>query len=268
MQALQPIAVRTYGTKGPTVVVLHGGPGAPGSVASLCRLMSPWAHVIEPLQRRAGDTQLTVDLHVSDLAAIAPERTTLVGHSWGAMLGLSYAANHPERVQNLILVGCGTYDPASRSQYQRVMQERLGPTGLEAVNRLERSMDDADSAEAKDRIFGQIGALAESAQSFDRLPEEEQNQLLPDHRGHRQTWDDVQARQRTGLEPAGFRAITCPVSMLHGADDPHPGRDTFDVLRRFIPHLRYTEFERCGHEPWTERHAKDAFLEALTECVC
>ncbi|MDP6349505.1 MAG: HisA/HisF-related TIM barrel protein, partial [Chloroflexota bacterium] len=36
-----PIEIRTHGARGPTVLLLHGGPGAPGSVsdlaADLCR---------------------------------------------------------------------------------------------------------------------------------------------------------------------------------------------------------------------------------------
>ena len=263
----EPLTVRTYGAQGPTVVVLHGGPGAPGFAASLCRLMAPWYRVLEPLQRRADATGLTVERHICDLAAIAPERATVVGHSWGAMLGLSYAAKHPERVGRLVLIGCGSYDLASRAGYQDAMRERLGPVGLEAIARLERAMDAAEDPEAKDRIFGQIGALAQAAQSFDLLPDDDPSPLAADHRGHRQTWDDVKARQRAGLEPASFRAIRCPVSMLHGADDPHPGRATFDTLRRFIPQLRYAEFARCGHEPWRERHAKDAFLDTLRQAV-
>jgi hypothetical protein len=35
------------------------------------------------------------------------------------------------------------------------------------------------------------------------------------------------------------------------------------VLRRFIPQLEYIEFEKCGHEPWKERYARDAFFNAL-----
>jgi pimeloyl-ACP methyl ester carboxylesterase len=48
--------------------------------------------------------------------------------------------------------------------------------------------------------------------------------------------------------------------MLHGADDPHPGRMIRDGLLPVIPHLEYVEFPRCGHDPWRERHAREAFL--------
>jgi pimeloyl-ACP methyl ester carboxylesterase len=41
----------------------------------------------------------------------------LVGHSWGAMLALCYAAEHP--VERVVLVGCGTFDEASRAELVR-----------------------------------------------------------------------------------------------------------------------------------------------------
>src|SRR5688572_17590053 len=110
---LEPIEVRRYGSAGETVVVLHGGPGAPGCAAGLARVMAGEFVVLEPLQRRSGRVALTVARHVEDLAFVAPRPAVLVGWSWGAMLGLSFAARYPERVSALVLVGCGTYDERS-----------------------------------------------------------------------------------------------------------------------------------------------------------
>ena len=91
----QLIEVREYGESGPTVVLLHGGPGAPGSVASLARDLSSDFRVLEPLQRCSGNEVLTVERHCLDLAAVAPEKTLLVGWSWGAMLALSFFDMNP-----------------------------------------------------------------------------------------------------------------------------------------------------------------------------
>ena len=40
---------------------------------------------------------------------------------------------------------------------------------------------------------------------------------------------------------------------------------TFDLLRAFVPQIRYRGFARCGHRPWAERHAREPFLAALRE---
>src|SRR5437870_2762236 len=126
---LPKIDVRTYGVRGPPVVVLHGGPGAPGSAAGLARSLGSQFRVLEPLQRRSGMVPLTVARHVVDLADVAPEDAAIVGWSWGAMLALSYAAAHPDRVRSLALVACGTYDEGSRVLYRKDRDARLGAEG-------------------------------------------------------------------------------------------------------------------------------------------
>jgi pimeloyl-ACP methyl ester carboxylesterase len=68
--------------------------------------------------------------------------------------------------------------------------------------------------------------------------------------------------QASGVYPAEFASIRCPVSMFHGAYDPHPGTMIRDHLAKSIPHLEYSEFEKCGHSPWVEEHARDRFLAA------
>jgi pimeloyl-ACP methyl ester carboxylesterase len=72
---------------------------------------------------------LTVAQHVDDLHALVEERCgdtrpALVGHSWGAMLALAYAAAHPGRVNSVVLISCGTFDPAARERMRAVREER------------------------------------------------------------------------------------------------------------------------------------------------
>jgi pimeloyl-ACP methyl ester carboxylesterase len=40
-------------------------------------------------------------------------------------------------------------------------------------------------------------------------------------------------RQDDGIEPQAFAAITAPVLMIHGDDDPHPGVAIRETLRPF-----------------------------------
>ena len=79
-----------------------------------------------------------------------------------------------------------------------------------------------------------------------------------DAKGHAETWDDMVRLQDSGVYPARFVSIRCPVLMLHGTYDPHPGPMIRDGLKPYIPHLEYREFDRCGHSPWIEEHARDA----------
>ena len=83
------LGVRGYGYSGALVVVLHGGPGAPGAVRGVAEGLSDEFRVLEPLQRRhSGGSVLSVEGHVEDLAEVMPGPAAIVGHSWDAMLAL------------------------------------------------------------------------------------------------------------------------------------------------------------------------------------
>lgn len=89
--------------------------------------------------------------------------------------------------------------------------------------------------------------------------------VLPecDARAHEETWNDMVRLQEEGTYPAAFAAIECPVLMLHGAMDPHPGTMIRDSLARHITQLEYHEWQNCGHYPWLERAVGDEFYAVL-----
>ena len=77
--------LRLYGKEPFIIAVVHGGPGARGSVAPVAKEMSQYFGVLEPLQ-----TKTTVDGQVdelfNELSVYASFPITLIGHSWGAWL--------------------------------------------------------------------------------------------------------------------------------------------------------------------------------------
>jgi pimeloyl-ACP methyl ester carboxylesterase len=204
-------------------------------MAPVARALADAFRVLEPLQRRSGEGRLTVARHIEDLHEViatmcAGERPALVGSSWGAMLALAYAAAHSAEVGPIVAIGSGTFDLAARARMHAILAER---------RQADRSAYD----------YARIDAADET--------------LEDDERGRRETWDDMVRLQAEGIYPARFAAIRSPVAMLHGAYDPHPGTMIRDGLAPFIPQLEYREWERCGHEPWLERHARDDFFATL-----
>jgi pimeloyl-ACP methyl ester carboxylesterase len=189
-----------------------------------------------------------------------------VGWSWGAMLALSFAVAHPELVQAIVLVGCGTYDETTRAEYEHRLTAKLGARGVHVMKALATLLDTTSGDVARDKIVAARGEQAEKAQSYELLtvlPEEPPATV--DARGHQETWADVLRLQAEGIEPAAFTAIAAPVLMLHGDEDPHPGLATFELLHRYIAQLEYFGLDRCGHTPWKERRARTQFFDAL--CV-
>jgi len=270
MQPLDPIPVRFYGENGPWVVVLHGGPGAPGEMAPVARRLGQRFRVLEPLQRTRGEVPLTVARHVADLAEVLREPVQegpvrVVGFSWGAMLALAYAARRPGDVDRLVLVGCGTFDRHSREVFERRMAERTSPDQRRRIECLEARLAVETDRQRRNALFAQLGAVYGRVQAFEPLATDAEETLSCDEVGFRQTWDDALSLQARGVQPAEFAEIRAPVVMIHGKEDPHPGPLIHESLARFIPHIKYRELPRCGHKPWIERQASDAFYELLTE---
>jgi pimeloyl-ACP methyl ester carboxylesterase len=259
---LEPLTVRTYGEAGSTIVVLHGGPGAPGSIAPVARTLGAFFRALEPLQRTSDDGQLTVQRHIDDLHDVlvdcgSSSPPALVGHSWGAMLALACAAQHPGLVGPIALVGCGTFDATSRSVLQSTVNARATSEFNAKVTQVIRGITDPDVR------LCVLSRLLDPLYTYDGLPEEDETEDY-DSRGHDQTWNDMLRLQQNGTYPGAFVTITTPVLMLHGAWDPHPGRTTYETLSAFLPQLQYVELRDCGHYPWRERCARDAFYSTLT----
>ena len=255
------IHLRTYGASGPLVVLLHGGPGAPGYMAPVARDLADSFRVLEPFQRASGAEPLTVSIHVADLHEVIETHCTgarpaLVGSSWGAMLALAYAAEHPGSAGPLVLIGCGTFDSAARARLRVTIEERMDDGLRQRMDRLSQEFPDPDER------FRALGDLILPLYSYE-LATTNQEVEACDARGHHETWKDMVRLQEQGVYPAAFSAIRTPVLMLHGAADPHPGPMIRASLEPHIPQLEYHEWERCGHYPWLEKAVRDEFFTLL-----
>ncbi len=120
--------IRAYGNAPYRVALLHGGPGAPGTLAPLARRLSCFGGMLEHLQTQYDLPSLLHNIS-EELSPFGP--VIVAGHSWGAWLGLWTAALFPAQVHRLILIGSA---PLTDAYVPQIMQRRLANLSSSKAN--------------------------------------------------------------------------------------------------------------------------------------
>ncbi|MEO7001077.1 MAG: alpha/beta hydrolase [Ktedonobacterales bacterium] len=255
---------RIYGVAPYTVIVVHGGPGALGSLAPVARELAPQYGVLETLH-----TALSVDGQLDELRAaitsVAQPPVALIGHSWGAMLGVLFAARYPALVGKLILIGSGVYEDSYAQGIDSTRLQRLSAVDRAEIQRLAAALDEPNIRDA-DAVFARLGALFAKADTYNPLPgEPEQDALSPQKDVFEAVWPEAAALRRRGIFLEAADQLQCPVVAIHGEYDSHPVAGIQEPLARTVKDFRLIVLAHCGHEPWIEREARDTFYRVLRE---
>ena len=104
-----------------TALLVHGLTGRAAAFRALAEELEAegltgWRLLAVDLRGRGAtgrmEGKVGIPVHVADLAALMDreglERVAFVGHSLGAMIGVYLAANHPDRVDKLVLIDGGS----------------------------------------------------------------------------------------------------------------------------------------------------------------
>lgn len=242
---------RTWGVAPHRVVLLHGGPGAPGEMEPVARRLSLSRGVLEPFQ-----TARSIDGQVSDLRAqLCDLPVTLVGFSWGAWLAVILAARHPEAVRKLILIGAGAFEQCYTVSLRETRMSRLGE-GERAEWEALLGRRPPSTAE-----LARIGELAAKTDLFDPLPDT--TEVTLDGEVYSAVWEEAAELRRSGALLKLALSLTCPVIAIHGAYDPSPAAGVRDPLAPLRDRFRMHVLPVCGHKPWVERQAREAFYSLL-----
>ncbi|MFQ5595471.1 MAG: alpha/beta fold hydrolase [Anaerolineae bacterium] len=251
---------RKYGTAPFDVVVLHGGPGAPGYMAPVARQLSSDWGVLEPLQTAASLEGQLQELHTA-LEENGDLPVTLIGSSWGAMLGYIFAARWPAFVKKLILVGSAVYEEKYAGKIQETRLSRLDEEERREAHSLMEMLNEPATAD-KNTLMARLGALWTKVDAYNPLTLDIEL-LEAQYDVNQSVWQDAQALRRSGelLELGGL--IKCPVVAIHGDYDPHPPEGVQKPLSAILRSFQFVLLENCGHLPWIEREARDEFYGIL-----
>jgi proline iminopeptidase len=250
--------------RGPSLVLLHGGPGLWDDFDGLATMVDDVVEVHRYEQRGGGRSQRVgpYDLRtfVSDLEALraywGQDRWIVGGHSWGAALALAYAVEHPERVEAMLhLAGTGVIDDwheeyhanaaARRSPDQRARHAELLAIAKERPEQFTPELD---------REYCVLAWLSDFADP--ECAEDLARKLLrpygPNYDANAALSADWKRLLVDGSFAARVAGLNVPVLVLHGREDPRPLR-LAERLAASLPNATLTVVEGAGHLPWLER---------------
>ncbi|MFQ5342817.1 MAG: alpha/beta fold hydrolase, partial [Anaerolineae bacterium] len=235
---------REHGTAPFDVAVLHGGPGAPGYMAPVARELSSAWGVLEPLQ-----TATSLEGQLQELRAALQEHgdlpVTLIGSSWGAMLGYIFAARHPTFVKKLILIGSAVYEEKYAGKIQETRLSRLDEEERRKAHSL-MEMLNAPAIADKNTLMARLGALWTRADAYNPLTLDTEV-LEVQYHVNQSVWKDAQALRRSGKLLELGKQIQCPVVAIHGDYDPHPPEGVQKPLSTVLKDFRFVLLKNCGH---------------------
>ncbi len=269
-----PLYWAAYGPRGaPTLLVLHGGPGAHHDY--LLPQMLALADDYELLfyDQRGGGRSKTDDrapisweTHVNDLALVVAELEvdplSLVGYSWGGLLALLYsieaaAGRVSPMPDRLVLIDPAPVTRAYRAEFEREFARRQ--SGAD-VARLRAELAASDLRERDPDAYRQrafelsvAGYFADPAATHDLTP------FRVTGRVQQSVWDSL--GDYNLLKPGALDTVKLPALVLHGRQDPIPLASSTAAAAALG--ARLVPIDGAGHVPYVEQPA--ALFAAIRE---
>jgi proline iminopeptidase len=251
--------------EGSPVLLLSGGPGVSSQqVGRLRDSLSQKYKAILFDQRGTGQshasqldsTTINLKQSVQDIATLLKElklnKVTIVGHSWGAMLAVSFAIEHPSQINKLVLVGSG---PLAFSDYEIQAQNvyaRASRAEKEYMDRLDDSMKVSPSrslgmARAKQFVRFITYDATRTDSIFEEVRKGGSSPIMS-----ALIFQDLQKTNYNVKNKIG--SIKLPTLVICGRQDPI-GIFPSIYLKELNNNFTLVWIEKSGHFPWLEQPA-------------
>ncbi|MCI0691189.1 alpha/beta hydrolase [candidate division KSB1 bacterium] len=211
-------------------------------------------------------TTINFEAYINDLEAVRKhlkvERWTLLGHSWGGILAMAYAAKYPQRIQAMILAGSGGIDTDFVKYYTPNILSRLSPAEREEVQfwqEPQRFMVNPN------RAVLEFSRIIAPAMVFDR----KHAYALVEQTLKTDAFNpavNLVMSQQWFAKPYDFKAplrqLKAPVLIVQGRQDPI-GEITAYQIQQTIPNAKLQFVEQCGH--WAFVEHEQEFLQIVRD---
>ena len=270
-----PLYWVAYGKAGaPRLLVLHGGPGADHRY-----LLPQMLHLGDKFdlllydQRGGGRSRsdarvpITWQTHVEDLDAVVREfgldPLSIVGYSWGAMLGLLYAIDQRKNPAlkppyRMALINPAPLTREYRRQFEAEFARRQASPQIQRLrDELAASgLRERDPEAYRQRAFelGVAGYFSDPNKATDLTP------FRVVGRVQQSVWESLGDFDLI----RDLEGIRIPSIIIHGRDDPIPLASSSEASKALGTNL--VVLDECGHVPYVEQPSKlfgalDPFLD-------
>ncbi|MGW7414536.1 alpha/beta fold hydrolase [Streptomyces sp. NPDC054863] len=279
-------AALAYRVLGPAssvpLVCLSGGPGRDaahlgnlGGLDRAYRLLIPDSRGTGSSPQAADPDRYAFPALAQDLeslrAHLGVDRFALLAHDAAAATAQSYAATHPERLSQLVLV-CpegrlqGVRDELpddTREIFESRRAEEWWPDAADAVRRLATASEPEEVRVLLARAAPMAYARWDAPQRAHAAAEPARLRQVP-RTGFHQGVDD---RARRAVL-ANLREVSCPVLVVTGELDTITGVRVGEAVAASFPRGEWRRLPGVGHYPWVDdpdlfRAAVSSFLGAL-----
>ncbi len=257
----------------PVAIFLHGGPGLYGYMQSLSRSFSAVCNPVYFDQRgsKQGNGPIGIRDHLQDLECIVQyyskvSKPVLVGHSWGAMLGVLFAGRFSSMIRKLILIGCGPLSEKQGNEFQKELACRFGDRKEELDSLWNNIVEEQDVVKQQRLADYYIDQIMEFYQG-DPLSGPEIQPRVWDFKGgyHAMCESDRLIVENKYTDALG--KIEVPVRLIQGSLDVVEPAALFSLASQHISDLKTYELLNAGHYPWVGP-CRDEFMEILKREIC
>ncbi|MFC2138140.1 alpha/beta fold hydrolase, partial [Bacteroidota bacterium] len=240
------------------IILIHGGPGAAGSMSSLANVLKADYGIIESIQTKTSikdlinEIKLTINECCNNLPVI------IIGHSWGAWLAFIYASIYPEDITKLVIIGAASFE----EKYNiNLMKKRLNRLTQQERSEIETFIKSLNIQNQKNINFDRFNDLMIKADSYKIVPGNEKINF--DIEIYNSIWKEAEVLRRSGELLSYGINIKCPVVAIHGLFDPHPSDGVEIPIKKIISEFKIYKLNKCGHYPWKEKYALNEFFSIL-----
>lgn len=248
--------------EGEPVILLSGGPGfSPDYLRPIAEALGDEHQFVLFHQRGTGRSAietynaetLALPKLVADLEALRRElkleKMTLAGHSFGGILAMMYAREHPERIRALAFIDAGGPTLAAVAKFDANLKARFSEEDNAKIKEWsapERMKED------RRRAVLEITKAKSGAYFADPKKAALLTDAMTVESFHDQVFWAIVMQMMTLDLRAGLEKVNAPVLVIHGKEDP---LESAGEVHATFPGSKLVMIEHAGHFPWLEQPA-------------